>query len=297
MMQLESLTSLKMFCDLVETKSFTKTAQINGVTISAVSQQIKSLEQRLKSPLTERNQKNFRLSRVGEVLYEYSKQMMATRDALHGRLLELKGVVSGKIRVAAIYSIGLHGLPPYLKRFLKRYPSVNLHVEYRRADEIYEGVASNLVDLGLVAYPRRDEEVETVALRKEPMVLICDPEHRFAKLERIELKALGGEKFVSFSSEIPTRRALDRAFGAHGVVVEHVMEFDNVETVKRAVEIGAGIAVVPQTTVALEVASGSLVAVPIDGAGLSRPLAAIYRKGRRLTGGMKELLEVLKEAN
>src|SRR5262245_49834132 len=107
-MQIESM---KVFCDLAETESFTKAAQINGVTQSAVSQQISSLERQFKSLLIERSKKKFRLTREGQVLYDYSKQIIQTYDGLHSKLQEIKDIISGTIRVATIYSIGLHDLP------------------------------------------------------------------------------------------------------------------------------------------------------------------------------------------
>jgi len=174
-MQIESL---KVFCDLAETESFTKAAQINEVTQSAVSQTISTLERQFKSLLIERSKKNFRLTPEGQVFYDYSKRILQSFDALHSKLQELEGVISGNIRVATIYTIGLHVLPPYLKRFLKEYPSVNVHVEYRRPNQVYEDVLGNVVDLGLVAYPMRDAKLELVPLRKEPMVLICHPQNR-----------------------------------------------------------------------------------------------------------------------
>src|SRR5687768_16313997 len=152
-MQIESL---KVFCDLAETESFTKAAQINNITQSAVSQQISSLERQFKSLLIERSKKKFRLTREGQVLYDFSKQILNTFDSMTNRLQEIKDIVSGTIRVATIYSIGLHDLPPYLKKFLKAYPTVNVHVEYRRSNQVYEDVLSNIVDLGLVAYPSKD---------------------------------------------------------------------------------------------------------------------------------------------
>src|SRR6266852_3375932 len=131
-MQIESL---KVFCDLAETESFTKAAKINHVTQSAVSQQISSLERQFKSLLIERSKKRFRLTREGQVLYEYSKQIVATYQALHNKVQEIKDIVSGSIRVGTIYSIGLHDLPPYLKKYLKNFPTVHVHVEYRRANQ------------------------------------------------------------------------------------------------------------------------------------------------------------------
>ena len=163
------IDSLKVFCDLAETESFTKAAQINNVTQSAVSQQISALERTFKSLLIERSKKKFRLTREGQVLYDYSKQIIQTYESLHSRLQELKDIISGTIRLATIYSIGLHDLPPYIKRFMKSYPTVNIHVEYRRANQVYEDVLSNVVDLGLVAYPVRDSKLEIVPLRKEPL--------------------------------------------------------------------------------------------------------------------------------
>ena len=291
-MQIESL---KVFCDLAETESFTKAAQINGVTQSAVSQQISSLERLFKSLLIERSKKKFRLTREGQVLYDYSKQVIGTYDALQSKLQEIKDIISGTIRVATIYSIGLHDLPPYLKKFLKTYPTVNVHVEYRRANQVYEDVLGNVVDLGLVAYPTRDSKLEICPLRKEPLVLICHPQHPLAKNKNIRLKAISGQKFISFEPDIPTRKALDRILKEHSVQVQHVMEFDNIETVKRAVEIDAGIAIVPQGTVTQEVTKQTLAQVTLDDGEFYRPLAALYKRNKVLSPAMKQFLAVLKD--
>src|ERR1051326_3634199 len=269
LMQIESL---KVFCDLAETESFTKAAQINKVTQSAVSQQISSLEKTFKSLLIERSKKKFRLTREGQVLYDYSKQIIQHYEGLFSRLQEIKDIISGTIRVATIYSIGLHDLPAYLKKFLKAYPTVNVHVEYRRANQVYDDVQSNVVDLGLVAYPNREAKLEIVPLRRENLVLISHPQHPFAKNKSIKLAEIGGQKFVGFEPDIPTRRAIDKVFKEQNVTVQHVMEFDNIETVKRAVEIDAGVAIVPEGTVVQEVAKHTLSALKIEGANLHRPL-------------------------
>jgi DNA-binding transcriptional LysR family regulator len=289
------IDSLKVFCDLAESESFTKAAQINNVTQSAVSQQISSLERVFKSLLIERSKKRFRLTREGQVLYDYSKQIIATYEALGSKLQEIKDIISGTIRVATIYSIGLHDLPPYLKRFLKAYPTVNVHVEYRRANQVYEDVMGNVVDLGLVAYPTRDNKLEIYPLRKDPLVLVCHPQHALAKQKRIKMKTLSGQKFIGFQPDIPTRKALDKILKENNVDVQHVMEFDNIETVKRAVEIDAGVAIVPQTTVVQEVAKQTLAQVELDDGDFFRPLAAIYKKNKVLSPAMKQFLSILKE--
>jgi DNA-binding transcriptional LysR family regulator len=292
-MQIESL---KVYCDLAETESFTKAAQINGVTQSAVSQQISSLERQFKSLLIERSKKKFRLTREGQVLYDYSKQIIQTYESLHSKLQEIKDIISGTIRIATIYSIGLHDLPPYIKRFLKKYPTVNVHVEYRRANQVYEDVLGNVVDLGLVAYPTKDSKLETVALRKDPLVLICHPQHPFSKHKTLRLKAIAGQKFVGFEPDIPTRKALDRILREHDVHVDLVMEFDNIETVKRAVEIDAGVAIVPLSTITQEISKQTLHSIALDDGELYRPLAAIYKKNKVLSPAMKQFLAILKES-
>jgi DNA-binding transcriptional LysR family regulator len=290
-MQIESL---KVFCDLTETESFTKTAHINQITQSAVSQQISSLERQFKSLLVERSKKRFRLTREGEVLYEASKQILQTYEHLHSQMQELKDIISGTIRIATIYSVGLYDLPPYVKRYLKSYPTVNVHVEYRRANQVYEDVLSNVVDLGLVGYPTRDPKLELVPLREEVLVLITHPQHPLAKLKKAKISALEGQKVVAFEPDIPTRKATDKVLREHDVKVVTAMEFDNVETVKRAVEIDAGVAIVPLSTVAQEVSKQTLAAVQIEDADLHRPLAVIHKKNKVLSTAIKQFIAMLK---
>ena len=290
-MQIESL---KVFCDLADTESFTKTARMNAVTQSAVSQQISTLERTFKSRLVERSKKKFRLTPEGQVLYDCSKQILDQYRSLDHRLQELQDIISGTIEVSTIYSIGLHDLPQYLKQFMQRYPTVHVHVDYRNASQVYEDVLGNAVDLGLIAYPVKDAKLEIVPLRKEPLVLICHPEHPFAQAKSIKLKALDGQKLISFEPDTPTRQALDKILSAHDVEVIHVMEFDNVETVKRAVEIDAGISIVPQSTVVQEIEKQTLAVVDIQDGQFFRPLAAIYKKHRVLSPALKQFLEILK---
>jgi DNA-binding transcriptional LysR family regulator len=291
-MQIESL---KVFCDLAETKSFTKAALINNVTQSAVSQTISALERRFSSLLIERSKKNFRLTPEGDVFYDYSKRILQTCDALHSKLQEIENVISGNIRLATIYSIGLHVLPPYVTRFLQRYPSVNVHVEYRRDNQVYENVLGNVVDLGLVAFPTRDSRLEIVNLRPDKLVLICHPQHPFAERKSIKIKALSGQKFINYERDIPTRKALDKIFKQHRVTVDQVMQFDNIETVKRAVEIDSGVAIVPLETISQEIANDTLKAVELDNGAYSRPLALIYKKNKVLSPAIRQLIALLKE--
>ena len=207
----------------------------------------------------------------------------------------MKDIISGTIRVATIYSIGLHDLPPYIKKFMKSYPTVNIHVEYRRANQVYDDVLSNVVDLGLVAYPVKDSKLEIIRFR-EPLVLICHPQHPFTKQKSVKLKSLAGQKVIGFEPDIPTRKALDKILKEYGVEVKHVMEFDNVETVKRAVEIDAGISIVPQGTVTQEISKQTLVARHHRGRRvLSSPRRDLQKEQSAFAGHETVPLRILKD--
>jgi LysR family transcriptional regulator, transcriptional activator of the cysJI operon len=228
------------------------------------------------------------------VLYNYAKRILQSFDALQNQVKELKHDVSGTFRLATVYSIGLHEIPPYIKRFMQEHPAVNIRVEYRRANQVYDDLIGNVVDLGLVAYPPRDSRLETVPLRKDRLVLVAHPQNPLAALKSIKLKALNGQKLVSFEPDMPTRKALDKLFKDLGVTVQHVMQFDNVETVKGAVEVDAGVAILPEETVEEEVARRTLVAVPLEGS-YYREVGAVYKKGKVLSPAMKGFIELLKK--
>ena len=292
-MQIESL---KVFCDLAETTSFTKAAQINGVTQSAVSQQISSLETKFAAALIERSKKRFTLTKEGETLYKYSKQIVQSYDELRHKIQEIQNVVTGTIKVVTIYSIGLHELPPYLKKFLKKHPTVNVSVEYRRATQLYEDIISGMADIGLVAYPQKDPRLHVTSLAEDMLVLICHPDHPLAQKPRVKLSEISSHKFIAFEPDIPTRRAIDKILRDRNVEVDHAMEFDNIETVKRAVEIDAGISIVPRSPVAQEVTKKTIAMVEIEDEQFYRPLAAVHKKSKVLSPAMKEFLALLKKS-
>jgi len=289
-MQIENF---KIFADLVETKSFSKSAKLNGITQSAVSQQARAMERHFKTLLIDRSQKQFQLTREGQRVYESAKEILHTYDKLLSELQEMKKVISGTIRISTIYSIGLHELPAYIKKFLHDYPSVNVRVEYRRSNLVYEDILHNAVDFGLVAFPVKQRQIEALPFRDDHLVLIAHPGHPLARAGDIDLKQLAGQKFIGFDPDIPTRKAVDQIFRDHKLEIEPVMEFDNIETVKRAVEIDHGIAIVPQATVHQEVKQGTLVAVHFKGKDFTRPLAILHRKCRVLTPAMKKFIETL----
>jgi DNA-binding transcriptional LysR family regulator len=285
--------NFKIFSDLVESESFSRAAKLNGITQSAVSQQLRAMEKHFNILIVDRSQKQFRLTREGHKLHESAKEILYLYEKLNSELQEMKKVISGTIHISTVYSIGLHELPPYVKAFLSKYPEVNVRVEYRRANNVYEDVLTNSIDLGLVAYPQKHKQLEELPFHDDTLVLAVSPEHPLAKRKSVTIAEIADQKFVGFEPDIPTRKATDQIFRDEDLEMEPVMEFDNVETVKRAVEINAGIAILPQTTVSREESQGLLKVIGFKDKTYRRPLALIHRKGRVLTPAMKKLIELL----
>jgi len=287
------IENFKIFSDLVESESFSRAAKLNGITQSAVSQQLRAMEKHFNILIVDRSQKQFRLTREGQKLYESAKEMLYLYDKLNSELQEMKKVISGTIHISTVYSIGLHELPPYVKAFLAKFPEVNIRVEYRRANMVYEDILTNSIDLGLVAYPQKHKQLEILPFHDDILVLVVSPEHPLANRKSVDIEEIAGQKFIGFEPDIPTRKATDLIFKEANIDAEPVMEFDNVETVKRAVEINAGIAILPQTTVTREEAQGLLRVIQFKSKVYKRPLALIHRKGRVLTPAMKKLIDLL----
>jgi len=287
------IENFKIFADLVQSKSFSQAAKINGITQSAVSQQLRAMENHFKILIVDRSQKQFKLTNEGKKLHEAAKEILNLYERLDCELQEMKKVISGNIRVSTIYSVGLHELPPYMKQFIQKFPTVNVHLEYRRSNLVYDDVLHNVVDLGIIAYPAKNRELEYIPFLEDELVVICSPEHAIAKQKNVEIQELAKHNYIGFDNDIPTRKATDQIFRDTKISILPVMEFDNIETVKRAVEINAGIAIVPRGTVRQEVEKGLLVSREFKNKVFQRPIYIIHRKGRVLTPAMEKFISLL----
>ena len=287
------IQSFKIFSDLAETSSFSRAAEANGITQSAVSQQVRAIERRFHVKLIERGRKNFSLTPEGRVFLEASREILGTLEDLTGRISNLQNIVAGELRIATIFSIGLHELPPYLKDYRRTYPEVDVRVEYRRSSEVYASVLEGRADVGLVAYPSPRRGIKASTFWSDRLVAICSPQHPLAGRKRIPFLALEGEKFIAFEPDLPTRREIDRKLRAAGVRVKLALEFDNIETVKRAVEVENGLSIVPETSVRAEVESGTLVTLDFEAPDMLRPLGALVRRSARISPALREFLSLL----
>lgn len=293
-MQIETL---KIFCDLVETQSFSQAAEINFVTQSAVSQQVRGLEEKFKRRLLERvrGRREVRLTDAGDRFYHECQLVIEAYRQLQERMRGLDGTVSGTVRVATVYSVGLHELPPAVRRFMELYPSAKIDLEYSRTTRVVRDVLSGAVDLGVVAYPEKRRGLTIVTLPGDRLVLICPPQHPLAGRRKIKAVELKDQGFVLFERDIPTRRATDRILKAHNVTVRRVAEFDNIETIKRAVEVGFGVAIVPRPSVLDEQRSGQLAVVQLSEPEWTRTIGIIHRSDRTLGIAARKFVELLQD--
>ena len=287
------IKSLKVFCDVVGWRSFSRAADENGISQSGASQVVHQLEHRLGVKLIDRSKRPFVLTPEGETYYEGCRKLVQRYEALEDEVRTLHEEVSGRVRVASIYSVGLHHMNRYLQRFLSQYPKANVRLEYQHPHRVYEAVEKDQADLGLVSYPRSSRTIEALGWREEPMVLVCAPGHRLANSGPLALESLAGENVIGFDSDLTIRREIDRVLQLHGAEVRVVMEFDNIETIKRAIEIDAGVSLLPEPTVLREVAAGSLIAVPLATDELVRPLGIIHRRGKELGSTTRRFIELL----
>jgi DNA-binding transcriptional LysR family regulator len=289
------IETLKIFCDLADLRSFSKTADKHIVSQSAVSQQVAQLEMEHKCQLLNRGKRPLELTPAGEVFYRAAKDIIDRFEQLKSEMSSLRATAQGRINVGAIYSIGMHTLPDYLKKFMVRRPGVNVHVEYFNADKIYELVLAGELDIGLVAVPRRDKRLEVFELEDEPLVLVCSPKHPLAAQSHIDIHKLQFERFIGFEEGVPTRDWIDGIFQRYNITIRPVMVFDNVETVKRAVEINSGVSILSRTVISQELAAGTIKALEFENERFVRPTGIIIRKDKVLSADAKYLIDLLRK--
>jgi len=293
-MQIETL---QIFCDLAEMKSFSAAAQKNMISQSAVSQQVSQLEKAFNAPLIDRHRKSFGLTAAGELFYNTCKDILGRYEDFQSNLNFLKNSTKSKISIAAIYSIGMYSLQIHIKKFIALHPRVQLDIEYLSSTEIYKRLLLGKIDVGFVAVPRVNPDVQVYNFHSEPLVLVCGSQHPFAQKSSVDVYMLQYHPFIAFARNVPTREWIDQILMKYNVAVKPVMEFDNVETIKRVVEINHGISIMPETTIQNEIAAGTLKAIPLANGKFERPTGIIIRKNRVINDNLKAFIELMRTAS
>lgn len=252
------------------------------------------LEDELGVKLIDRSKRPFVLTAEGQVYYDGCRKLVQRFLALEEEVRTLHEEVAGRVSVASIYSVGLSHMCRFVQDFMRQHPKANVNLQYQHPDRVYELVRNDSVDIGLVSYPRDSRTIKAIAWREEPMVFVCSPQHVLANADTIEITQLDGLDFVAFDEHLRIRNELDKKLSAHGVHANIAMEFDNTETIKRAIEIDSGVGLLPEPTVAREVTGGSLVAKPISDIELVRPLGIVHRRGAELGRTARRFIQLLR---
>lgn len=286
---------MKTYCDLVDTGSFSKAAQMNYISQSAVSQQLAKLEHELGTQLVSRGGGIVAATEAGKTFYEGSRDILARYEQLLGEVRTARDAVRGVLRVGTIYSVGFYLLSPYIRKFMQAQSEVVLHVVYTSWSRIYDELISGEMDVGVAACPEKHRSIEIIPLASQELVLVCPPGHRLAGRERVAVSELQGENFIAFEANIPTRRLIDKQLLAAKVAVNITMEFDNIELLKRAIEVGSGVGILPRDTVEHESARGELSCCRLSGGKWQRPIAIVRRRGKVPSPAERMFLAVLRE--
>ena len=293
------LEALNIFCDVVRHQSFSRGALANSVSQSAASQTVRQIERRLGVQLIDRSRRPWQLTPEGKLFFQGCQEIVDRYHELEEAVQRRQDPSGYTVRLASIYSVGLHDLSHYVDRFRAAVPGAHVDIEYMHPDEIPTRIQNDQSDVGLLAFATPGRDLTVVPWQQQPMAVACPPTHRFVRrTTAIGPWELTGAAFVTFDRGLPIRRELDRYLRRHGADVDVVAEFDTIENIKQAVEDGAGVAILPESTLRREVERQTLVAVPLDmldgEAAFVRPLSIVHRRRRRLNPAVTEFIRLLR---
>ncbi len=283
---------LLLFRDIVQKRSVSRGAALNGVSQPAASQHLRELEERMGVTLLDRSSRPFILTPAGKLYFQLCRDVLQRHEEFQLALEGLKAEVEGTVRIASIYSVGLSEMSRLKDEFSRRFPQASLEVEYLRPDRVYDAVLADRADLGFVSYPQASRQLAVIPFRAEEMAVAAAPSHPLAKGVVVKLADLDGCDFIAFDEDLPIRQGIDRLLREHGVSVNLAMHFDNIQMIMEAVALGSGISILPVRPLRAEIARGRLAAIPID-AELLRPIGIIHRRRKKLHRAAQCFLELL----
>ena len=290
-----TLEHLKLFRDIAHARNVSHGAEVCGVSQSAASQNLQETERLLGVQLLDRSTRPIELTEAGRLYYEFCRDVLRRQEEFEESLDKLKGRVQGTVRVAAIYSVGLSDMSRLELELSRRMPQAELLVEYLRPEKVYEAVVSDQADLGLVSYPESNREITAIPWREEKMMVAAAPSHPLAARETLDLADLAQQNFVAFDDELRVGREVKRYIRDNGAQLNVVMHFDNIQTMKEAVVLGSSISIMPVRVLRNDIEQGRLVAIPIKGCTLVRPLGIIHRRRKTFNRATRTFLELLRQ--
>lgn len=286
------LYQLRGFYEIARERSFTRAAEKLFLTQPAISLQIKALEAELGESLLDRNRRQIRLTAAGEVLFEHVRHIFAHLETARNDIAALREELRGRLVIGTSDTNCTYILPSVLSQYRQMYPGVELDIRNRMSPEVANLVAADEVDLGLATLPVRHRDLVEGALFVRREVLVCRPDHALAKRKNISLEKVVELPLLALERGSTSRQLLDAAFAERDLRPQIAMELGGIEVMKRFVEIGLGVALVPQVAVEVEVERGTLHALAVRGLA-AREVGLVEHRGRRRSPATTAFVEIL----
>ncbi len=282
---------MEVLVSVAEEKSFSRAARNLHRTQPAVSQAISRLEAEVGEKLFDRSSKDGTLTDAGELLLDYARQMLNTRSAAKVAIRDLRELRQGKVTISANEHTVFY-LLPVIDEFKKQHPLIKVDVSRGVASRIPKEVMAREVELGVISFKPKDKSVRSLAVTVDELVLIVPPDHRFAKRKTVSVKDLGIETFIAHNAPSPYREQVIKKFERYKTKLNIAVEMPSLEAIKRLVEMGAGVALVPKLTAQSEISNGQLICLSVKEMTLERKLHIVYRKNGVLSHASKTFLKL-----
>jgi DNA-binding transcriptional LysR family regulator len=288
------INQLEVLIAVAQEKSFSRAAERLHRTQPAISQAIRRLENEIGEPLFDRSSKDGTMTAAGRVLFGLAQQMLNLRHNAHAAIKELKGLHRGKLSLSANEYTVMY-LLPLLPVFRARHPHIKIDVKRSLASRISSEILARETEIGIVSFKPNDPAIASVAVLTDELSLIVPLNHPLAEKKIVSVRELGAESFIAHNVPSPYRERVVRTFEKYRTPLNISLEMPTLEAIKRFVEGGMGVALVPRLAAQAEIARGQIAALTVKEMKLERKLYLVYRKGATLSHAARAFLRVARE--
>lgn len=290
-----NLHLLRLFSAVVQQGSFSKAATSLFISQPAVSKAVQELERQVGAPLLDRSSSGVALTAAGQTLYRYAEQIFLTEQAAILELARLRGVESGRLALGASTTIGVYRLPPLLADFAVRFPHIHLFLDIGTTNDIVARLLTSPLDLALVEAPVSDDRLDIAPLWPDRLVVIAPPQHALTRAGAVGLAEVLAQPFIGREPDSATRLLVERELEKRGISLPVQIEVASNEAIKHMVQVGLGLAMVSETTIQTELATGRLISLPIPELVIERNFFLLQVVKRPLSASGQSFLSLLRE--
>jgi len=289
------LSQLEVLVAVAEEKGFSRAAERLHRTQPAVSQAVRRLEDELGKRVFDRSSKDGTLTDAGRVLYGYAQQMLNLRGDARSAIQELGDLARGKVVIAANEYTVVH-LLPLVAAYRLRHPSIKVEVKRSLASEIPTQLLRRDAEIGLLTYRPAQPGLAAVPVASDELALLVAPGHALAARASVSIRELGAESFLAHNVRSPSRERVVETFERYRTPLHIEIELPSLDAIKRLVERGLGVALMPRAVAEAEIARGDVVAVTVREMRLPRVVHVVYRAGADLSHAARAFLACAREA-